>query len=171
MSGQTLDDEFGPGTQDVTHCITRRHNVKVAVQVNQYCASAVSGGVCPRAFALENIENVIADYEITAGMRPGRDYAIIAVVHSGGGPLVIKNGTTGDGVHIVKNEFEAKVMELMAKGVKFQFCQNTTRGMIRNGFLPAGNATAQLLPGVEYTTAGLSSLVDLQSRGYRYIQP
>ena len=64
----------------------------------------------------------------------------------------------------------------MARGVKFYFCQNTTRGFINNGTLPAANeaeggATAQLIDGVEYVTAGVTSISEFQQRGYEYVQP
>ena len=63
----------------------------------------------------------------------------------------------------------------MAMGVKFYFCQNTTRSFVANGTLPPGNvmggATAQLIDGVEYVTAGVTAIADLQEQGYRYVQP
>ena len=34
VSGLPLDEEFGAGTQELTRCLERRHNVKVVVQVN-----------------------------------------------------------------------------------------------------------------------------------------
>jgi len=64
----------------------------------------------------------------------------------------------------------------MAQGVRFFFCQNTTRGFIGNGTLPStdviqGGATEQLIDGVEYVTAGVTAISDLQEEGYRYVQP
>lgn len=172
----TLNMEFGDGTSDLTRCISRRNNVKLLIQINQYCGNSA----CTRAYALHNIYNVIADYETTYGMRPGKDYEIVAVVHSGGGPLVIKNGTTGDGgVHVVTNAFEDDVKDLMNKGVKFYFCMNTTRGMQKSGFLPA-DATSALVTSMDnngvmhsvgYVTAGITALADFQQRGYEYVQP
>jgi intracellular sulfur oxidation DsrE/DsrF family protein len=175
VTGKTLDEEFGQGTSDLTNCISRRNNVKLLIQINQYCGNSS----CTRAYALHNIYNVIADYETTYGMRPGKDYEIAAVVHSGGGPLVIKNGTTGDGVHFVTNAFEDDVKDLMNKGVKFYFCMNTTRGMQASGSLPA-DATSALVTSVDvngmehsvgYVTAGITALADFQQRGYEYVQP
>lgn len=171
----TLNQEFGEGTSNLTRCLSRRHDVKLLVQVNQYCGNSA----CTRAYALHNIYNVIADYETTYGMRPGKDYEIVAVVHSGGGPLVVKNGTTGDGVHVVTNAFQGDVEDLMNKGVKFYFCMNTTRGMQKSGFLPA-DATSALVTSVDdngvehsvhYVTAGITALADFQQRGYQYVQP
>ena len=172
----TLNMEFGDGTSDLTRCISRRNNVKLLVQINQYCSGALKpDGSCGRAYALHNIYNVIADYEVTYGMRPGKDYEIVAIVHSGGGPLVVKNGTNG----VVVNEFESQVQDLMNKGVKFYFCMNTTRGMQAQGKLPA-DATSALVTSVDsngvehsvgYVTAGITALADFQQRGYEYVQP
>jgi len=168
VNGKTLDEEFGPGTSDLTQCISRRHNVKLLVQVNQYCGNSS----CTRAYALHNIYNVIADYETTYGMRPGVDYEIAAIVHSGGGPLVIKDGV-GNNV----NAFEDDVMDLMNKGVKFYFCMNTTRGFMAQGkfFSTDDLVTSVDDNGVEhsvgYVTAGITALADFQQRGYEYVQP
>jgi len=42
VSGKMLDEEFGPGSGDLTHRITRRHNVKLLLRINQYCAGALN---------------------------------------------------------------------------------------------------------------------------------
>lgn len=170
VSGMDLNTEFGPGAAENTHCLARRHNVKLVVQINQFCAGSVVNGVCPRAYALENIQNIIDDYNITNGMKPGRDYEIAAIVHSGGGTLVVKNSALvahGKGT----NPFESQVRGLIAKGVKFYFCQNTVRGYIGNGILTAGNATSEVIDGVQYVTAGLTALADFQKTGWTYVQP
>jgi len=175
VSGKTLDDEFGPGTadrpgtQELTKCIKKRHKVKMVVQLNQ-----------GNGYGLGNITNIIDDYEITHGMVRGRDYEIVAVIHSAGGMMALKdketsNPTTGVVTH--RNASEGTIKTLMGKGVKFYFCQNTTRAFVRNGILPtyAGDAnvsaTAELIPGMLYTTAGLTSIADFQAQGYQYIQP
>jgi len=177
----TLDDEFGPGTSDITKCIKKRHQVKMVVQLNQY----ESGG---RAYGLGNIANIIDDYEITHGMVPGRDYEIVAVIHSGGGRLALKNkGINGANVEVAgRNAYQGTVEGLMTKGVKFYFCQNTTRTWMDQNpvegtptwltSLPKYNegeasATEQIIDGMLYTTAGLTSIADFQAQGYQYIQP
>lgn len=165
VSGKTLDAEFGPGTQDLTKCITKRSQVKMVVQINQL-------GTATRPYALGNIENIIADYETTHGMVRGRDYEIVAVIHSGAGLMALKNeGYNGAGQFVTgRNPAQSKVEALMAKGVKFYFCQNTTRAYLGT-HLPPGNATAELIPGMLYTTAGLTSIADFEAQGYQYIQP
>jgi intracellular sulfur oxidation DsrE/DsrF family protein len=177
VNNQTLDEEFGTGTQGVTRCAQFRHNVKVVIQVNTLCKDAA----CTKPYALGNIKNLIKDYEITNGMSK-EDYEIVAVVHSGGGGLVLQDGYTFvdsvKGPVTVSNKFQKDVEDLLAQGVKFYFCQNTTRGMIKKGALPevsestyGGGATEVLIPGVQYTTAGVTAISDLQSMGYKYIQP
>lgn len=174
-----LDQEFGLGTDELTRCLERRHKVKVVVQINQFCRDAVSNEACTRPYALGNIRNMIKDYEITHGMIQGRDYEIVAVVHSGGGKLVLKGvGDNNDNSVDDRNQFEAIVSGLIADGVKFYFCQNTTRSYVGQGILPqpdpeslTGGATGELIEGVEYTTAGVTAIADFQRQGYTYVQP
>ena len=156
VSGLDLDTEFGPGTAALTQCMDKRHHVKLVFQLN-------ANGNC---YGLGNIVNVIDDFEVTHGMVRGRDYQLAAIVHSAGGTMVVKNGVNG-----FANPCEAQVSALIAKGVKFYFCQNTTRGFIARGRLPAALANTQVIDGVEYVTAGLGALGDFQSRGWKYVQP
>lgn len=156
VSGQTLDDEFGPGVAALTKCNDKRHHVKLVFQLN---ANA-------NCYGLGNITNVIDDYEITHGMVRGRDYRIAAIVHSAGGTMVVKNGVNG-----FANPCEAQVSALIAKGVTFYFCQNTTRAYLGNGRLTAGLVKEQVIDGVEYVTAGLGAIADFQSSGWKYVQP
>jgi intracellular sulfur oxidation DsrE/DsrF family protein len=173
VKGLPLDEEFGPGTSDLTRCLSERHNVRLLVQINQYCARTAADGSCSRAYALHNIDNVIADYETTYGMQVGRDYEIVAIAHSGGGALMVKDGVNGNNV----NEFEGQVQDLMNKGVKFYFCMNTTRGMKAAGkFNDTGDLVTSMddngvMHSVGYVTAGITALADFQARGYTYVQP
>lgn len=181
-----LNAEFGPNSQELTRCLERRHNVKVVMQINKYCSNDQTNAACTKPYALGNIRNMIKDYENTYGMKRYKDYEIVAVVHSGGGALMLKNsGLDGNGNGVGpdavpptpgRNKYETDVKDLIADGVKFYFCQNTTRGMIRKNILPAatettGGATAELIPGVHYTTAGVTAISEFQSLGYRYVQP
>ena len=190
VSGLTLDEEFGPDSEGLTRCLERRNNVKVVIQVNQFCRDTwnkagdrvrkITDCDSGRAYALGNIKNMLNDYETTHGMTPGRDFELIAVVHSGGGDLILQDGYTfTDAVKgdvTISNPFQADVETLLDRGVRFLFCQNTTRGFMRNGKLPSyndgeGSATDAMIPGVEYTTAGVTAIADLQSQGYTYVQP
>jgi intracellular sulfur oxidation DsrE/DsrF family protein len=180
VNDKTLNDEFGPGTDGLTRCLSQRTHVKVVMQVNRFCRDSVPNADCAsnRAYALGNLRNMIKDYEITHGMVAGRDFKIVAVVHSGGGWLMLKDeGFDGDGNPVSgRNQFQSQVEDLIDMGVDFYFCQNTTRGFVAKNILPdttdtAGGATAELIDGVNYTTAGVTAIADFQSLGYRYVQP
>ena len=178
VTGKVLDDEFGPGSQEATRCLEERKKVKIVMQVNKFCRDSVANADCTRPYALGNITNMIKDYEITYGMKQGEDYEIVAVVHSGGGALLVKDeGYDGHGAPVSgRNQFQSLVESLMDQGVKFYFCQNTTRGMIKKNVLPdametTGGATAELIDGVQYVTAGVTAIGEFQSQGYKYVQP
>ena len=164
VNGLSLDAEFGPGVGALTKCNDKRHNVKVVFQLNASQTDPAKGAL--NCYGLGNITNVIDDYEITHGMTRGRDYQIAAIVHSGGGPMVVKDTTNG-----YANGCQPQVEALIAKGVKFYFCQNTTRGFIKNGRLTQGMVKEQVIDGVEYVTAGLGAIADFQSSGWEYVQP
>jgi len=194
----TLDLEFGDGTSAKTTCLSKRKDVNIVMQLNKSCrdsyathptgtngkptgeVSRVVNNVanCSRPYALGNLANMLADLTITNGIDP-KEIDIKVVVHSGGGYLLLNDsGYDGNGNYIEsgRNKFQSNVEALMKQGVRFFFCQNTTRGFIRNGTLPdaneaEGGATAQLIKGVEYVTAGVTAISDLQEQGYRYVQP
>jgi len=191
----TLDEEFGPGTSDKTTCLESRENIKIVMQLNKSCRDSyashpvgtngkptgdvsrvinnIANCASNRAYALGNLRNMLKDLKITNGIAP-EDIDIRVVVHSGGGYVLLNDaGFDGAGNYIAsgRNKFQSQVEDLMDEGVRFFFCQNTTRGFIRNGTLPAGDATAQLIDGVEYVTAGVTAISDLQEQGYRYVQP
>ena len=159
----TLDEEFGPGTAGITECLKQRRRVKLIVQANQFCMDNVSNAECTRPYALLNLFKMIDDFEITHGMKAGRDYEMAVIAHTKGGPLMLKDETV--------NQFRGHVERLLDQGVKFYLCQNATRAMIRNGLLPVGDATANIIDGVEYVTAGITAVTDFQYRGYVYVQP
>jgi intracellular sulfur oxidation DsrE/DsrF family protein len=163
VSGMTLDEEFGPDSASITHCLKRRSRVKLVVQANQFCMDNVSNAECTRPYALLNLSKMIDDFEITHDMKPGRDYEMAVIAHTKGGPLMLKDETV--------NQFRGQVETLIQQGVKFYLCQNATRAMIRNGLLPAGDATINIIDGVEYVTAGITAVTDFQYQGYVYVQP
>jgi len=190
-----LNDEFGAGTTTITRCLSDQNKPKVVMQINLACRdSYVDGDVVKndvghcasnRAYALGNITNMIADYEGSHGID---NWEIVAVVHSGGWGMLVKDGYTftnrlGEGggtpgVKTLSNQFQSQLEDLIGEGVRFLFCQNTTRGMISRGNLPTvaesaggGGATEALIDGVEYTTAGVTAIADFQKRGYSYVQP
>jgi len=191
-----LNDEFGAGTTAITRCLSDQNKPKVVMQINLACRdSYVDGDVVKndvvhcannRAYALGNITNMIKDYEGSHGID---NWEIVAVVHSGGWGMLVKDGYsftnlpgegggTPDTKKTLSNQFQSQVEDLVKQGVRFLFCQNTTRGMIGRGNLPTvaesaggGGATEALIDGVEYTTAGVTAIADLQKQGYSYVQP
>lgn len=164
--GMSFDEEFGAGAEKLTRCIEQRHKVKVVYQVNQFCRDDVALPECKRPYALGNIANAIKDYELNYGMKAGKDYEIVAVVTSGGGNLMLQNQFARQG-----NQFEGQVRDLMNKGVKFYFCQNTARSMMKKNQITPGQATTEIIPGIQFVTAGVTAMPDLVNKGYVLIQP
>ena len=146
VSGMTLEQEFGPGAAAVTRCIKKRERVKAVYNVYQQCKNSS----CSKPFALGNIKNAIKDYEITHGMKRGKDYKIVAVVYGPAWKLVVKG-----------NPFEATVLDLISKGVEIQFCQNTARN---NNI-----KLVDMVDGVTFVTAGVTALADYQQLGYSIV--
>lgn len=170
----TFDQMFGSDAVANMNCVQKRNNVKLVVQVNDFCRDSVPSIVdcaAGRAFALGNMKNMIKDYEITHGMQPGTGYEMVAVVHSGGGHLLRKVVGKDSSGNPIANPFIADVQYLMDRGVKFYFCLNTAAGFIKRGALTQGSIDPQLIDGIEYVPAGLTSIVDFQKRGYTYVQP
>ncbi len=164
-----LDTEFGPGATALTRCIKKRDEVKVVVQINKFCRDDVPNAQCGanRGYTLNNIANMIDDYENNYGMQRGKDYKIVAVTYAGGSHMLIQDRYSKTG----GNPLEPAVRDLMAKGVTFYFCQNTARNFIKRGFLDAGEVTNVIIPGVQFTTAGVTGIADFEALGYRYLAP
>ena len=156
VSGLTLNDEFGPGTSDITRCL-KKTPVKVVYQINTSCQNEL----CSKPYALGNIQNAINDYQITHGLKLGRDFEIVAIAHSGGYRLMTANDAQE--AFSEENPFQEQVESLIAQGVRIYFCQNTSRSK--------GIVTANLIPGIKYVTSGVTAITDFQLMGYAYMQP
>lgn len=157
VSGIPLDEEFGPGTAEITRCLDNREGVRVVYQVNKSCGNAD----CSKPYALGNIRNAILDYEITHGLPLHDGYDITLVVYSAGYQLVLDNNAIepfGE-----PNPFQDQVEELLLNGVHVYFCQNTGRNK--------GIITANLIPGVEWVTSGVTAITDFELKGYASIAP
>ena len=104
--------------------------------LSQAKKSCVSAANCTRPYALGNLVNMLKDYTITNGIAAS-EIDIKVVVHSEGGFLLLKDeGYDGNGNPVTgRNKFQTNVEALMDDGVKFYFCQNTTRGFIKKGIL------------------------------------
>lgn len=162
VSGMTLTEEFGQAVANDTRCVKKRHEVKTMFAIDQYVTDPSNPGTSG-PYALHQLQNVYNDYTITAGMKVGIDFQLIAVVHGPGGRLLLSDPA--------QNRFIAQVQHLMDEGVKFYFCENTVRGFMHAGLLEPGNVAAGVIPGVHFVTAGLAAMSDFESEGYNYVQP
>lgn len=161
---QSFTDKFGPDVLDKMRCNKRRSEVKMVMQVNAFLDAK------NRPYGFRNLPNMIKDLTVTHAVKK---HEIAVVVHSGGYPAVLD--PSGSHPEAWKNAqapgpFAGKwptvadmVTAIMNMGVKVYFCLNTAA---------AKNITTdQILPGVEYVPAGLTSIVDFQYDGYKYVQP
>jgi intracellular sulfur oxidation DsrE/DsrF family protein len=157
-SGNTLtfEDKFGPGTLELMNCLKKRKRVKLVMQINQ----GIDGK--GRPYGLRNLQNMINDYKITHGMRD-KDFDISVIVHSAGFPFILDPDAATPHPMAANNTFAGMVKGFMAKGVKFYFCMNTGAAL--------NIKTNQMIPGIEYVTAGLTAVTDFQYQGYKYVQP
>ncbi len=153
----SIEDKFGAGSMAATHCLGKTKQVKVLYQVNNLCKNSA----CTAAYGLGNIQNHINDMTITHGMDDD-NYEIAVVVHSGGWKLILNNDATSR--HAATNPFQAAMEQAVANPrIHVMFCQNTAA--------KKGIKLENMIPGVGFTTAGVSAISDLQEEGYRYIQP
>lgn len=152
----SYDAKFGPGTTEIMSCIKKREDVKVVMQVNGF----VDGKGRPYGF--RNLTPMLNDYFITHGIDED-EVDITVIIHGGGYPFVLDPAAEGAHAEAGKNTFKGMVTGLINRGVKVKLCLNTAAAK--------NIKTHQILPGVSYVTAGLTSIADLQSRGFRYIQP
>ncbi|MDH5426275.1 MAG: DsrE family protein [Gammaproteobacteria bacterium] len=153
----SIDEKFGPGSMAATRCLANTKAVKSLYQINALCKDAA----CTAPYALGNIQNHINDLTITHGMDAD-DYEIAVVVHAGGWKLVLNNNS--DTPHAATNPFQSAMEAAVANPrIKVMFCANTAA--------KKGIKLSQMIPGIKFSTAGVSAISDLQEEGYRYIQP
>lgn len=142
----TFQDIFGEDGLDKMRCNERRSNVKMVMQVNLY-----EQGDNPYGF--RNLQNIINDFEVTHGIK---NWNIAVVVHSSGWRLVVNNSVENAYIDVVK-KFIAN------PNVDVYYCLNTAAAR--------GHTTGDIIDGVKFVPAGLSSIMDFQYQGYKYIQP
>ena len=165
--GDSFEDKFGPDVLEKMRCNKRRSNVKMVMQIN--AAFDAKG----RMYGFRNLPNIINDFEITHGIKK---WEIAVVIHSGGYPFVLDPDAANPHPAAPLNDQEvnapfpdenltgAEVVEkLIGMGVDVYFCLNTAAAL--------SITTDQILPSVKYVPAGLSSLVDFQYDGFKYVQP
>jgi len=139
----TFEDKFGYDVLDNLRCNERRSQVRMVMQVNLY----EQGG---KPYGFRNLNNIINDFEITHGID---NWKIAVVVHSGGSDFVVKD-----------NKYEGLVEQYIDNpNVDIYYCLNTAAAK--------GYTTDDIIEGIKFVPAGLSSIMDFQYQGYKYIQP
>lgn len=166
-NGIPMDVEFGPGTQEITHCLQKRHDAKVVVSVDTTHPTVKSGAINPlKATFLSNVDLMIANYEQVHGMKIGKDIDV-AVVASSSGALLMTKRHKAWGVDALgnplPNPFAALVQKGIDAGMKFYLCQMAAREL--------GIKTDNVLDGVEQVPGGQIAVGDLQLMGYALIKP
>jgi len=175
----SIDEEFGEGINAVTTCLMNREKIKLVIQINKSCrdTTVVSDASTPSGYAIENhprscgttrgygiaqLKNMLRDYTVTHGIAMSK-IDIKVVVHGGGGLMMLD---------MPWNNLKPAVQDLQETGaVKFYFCQNTLRGLAPKMGMTTQQLVSKVLPDVEYVTAGLTAISDLQEQGYIYVQP
>jgi intracellular sulfur oxidation DsrE/DsrF family protein len=163
----SFEDKFGDDVLERMRCNKRRSVVKMVMQVNAAFDSQI------RMYGFRNLPNIINDLEITHGVKR---WEIAVVIHSGGYPFVLDPDATNPHPNAYLNDqvvnapfpgqglTGAEVVEkLIGMGVDVYFCLNTAAAL--------NITTDQILPGVQFVPAGLTSIVDFQYDGFKYVQP
>jgi intracellular sulfur oxidation DsrE/DsrF family protein len=170
--GMSFEDQFGADVLEKMRCNKRRANVKMVMQVNTAPQANAAPEDEPKPmYGFKNLPNIIKDFEITHGVK---NWEIAVVIHSGGFPYVLDPNVKFPHELAWKNDQPvaapypgltgAEVVEkFIGMGVDVYFCLNTAAAL--------GITTDQILPGVKYVPAGLSSLIDFQYDGFKYVQP
>lgn len=172
---QTLDEEFGVGTQQITHCIQKRKHAKVVVEIGRTWPLNVAGTADKtQATFLTNIPRMRENYEDVHGMKIGEDVLVMAVTSGTGTALMTKKhwifgGIDGkpvdktDPTTWAPNPFIDQLMYGLSRNIKFFACQTASRSL--------GIKKDNLIEGVEFVPAGHIAVADLQLLGYALINP
>jgi len=124
----SFEEKFGYDVLEKMQCNKRRSNVKLVMQVNAY----EQGG---NAYGFRNLPNIIKDFEMTHGIE---NWRIAVIVHSGGWPLVVKNG-----------KYQSMIEGYAEHpNVDIYYCLNTAAAR--------GHKTDDIVDGVKFVTAGVS---------------
>ncbi len=166
-NGIPMDVEFGPGTQEITHCLQVRHNAKVVISMDATHPKGKNGlARTDKATFLSNVDFMIANYEQVHGMKIGKDIKVV-VVGSSSGALLLTKAHKAWGVdalgQALPNPFAALVQKGIDAGMKFYLCQMAAREL--------GIKRDNTLDGVEMVPGGHIAVADLQMRGYALIIP
>lgn len=159
--GAALD---GTPTSEMTTCLLRRHHVKAVIGISASDWNAKAG----KARQIVNVFNLIENYTGMYGMEANKDFHVLAIGYGAGARWWLTDEAY-DRLHgtnptvFEPNPSKAAVLTMLDKGIKVLMCQNTMKA---NGYL-----TADLIPGVKMVPAGVTSIVDAQLLGFKYLNP
>jgi intracellular sulfur oxidation DsrE/DsrF family protein len=155
-----MDAKFGAGTSAITQCIYKRHDIRVAINMSTNVLNPKSG----ISQTLNNVNNMIANYEGMYGLTLGEGYRIAIVAHFAGGRFLLSDAAYNRSFNVTTgNPSRAAVEALVAKGIPIYMCQNTMSG---NNWV-----TADLIPGVQEAPAGVVAITDFGMRGWVVLTP
>lgn len=167
VNGLTLDQEFGPGTSDITHCLEVRKKAKVVISMNKLHGFDKNGKpTLDKPYFIDNLYKMRETYEVTHGMKIGVDIDIIVVATNSGALLLVDPATALPAQVSDPNynpEWKALVEEGLKWGFKFYLCQQASRTY--------NIKTQNVIKGVEMVPGGNTAILDLQLQGYAYLQP
>uniref|UniRef100_A0A7S0AE53 DsrE/DsrF-like family protein n=1 Tax=Minutocellus polymorphus TaxID=265543 RepID=A0A7S0AE53_9STRA len=160
-SSLKLNQEFGTDTKKNTRCLANTSGVKLLVHIQRHCV--IGGGAdkenseCTESHALNVVVNAMKDYEET-GMKRGKDYHIAVVLNSNGAIFGLDPDVDDANENANENHSATTVRDLLDEGVSIYLCQNTAR--FKNIMMH------QLIDGIQFVTAGVTAIGDLQMEGY-----
>jgi intracellular sulfur oxidation DsrE/DsrF family protein len=155
-----MDAKFGAGTSAITQCLYKRQDIRVAINLSTNVLNPKSG----ISQTLNNVNNMIANYEGMYGLTLGEGYRIAIVAHFAGGRFLLTDEAYNRSFNVTTgNPSRATIEALVAKGIPIFMCQNTMSG---NNW-----ATGDLISGVHEVPAGVTALADYGMRGWVTLTP
>lgn len=154
-----IDNEFGPGTSNLTKCLEHRKNVKSVVNMSSAALNKAGS-----AQQLINVRNMVDNYRNMYGMAINDDFTIVIVGHGAGGRWLVSDAAYNKSFGVTTGNPNKALLEgLVADGVPVYMCQNTMRAF--------GWKTSDILPGVKEVPAGVTAVVDFAKSGYVALTP
>lgn len=155
-----IETEFGAGTAANTTCITQREEIKVVMNMSTSVLNPKSG----ISQTINNVYNMIGNYEGVYGMTFGDQYKIVIVAHFAGARFLLSDAAYNKTYGVTTgNPSRAAVEGLLAKGVPIYMCQNTMRA---NAWM-----SSDLIPGVQEVPGGVVALADYALRKWAVLTP
>lgn len=155
-----MNIDFGPGTSDVTKCLTVRDDIRVAVNLSTSTLNPKSG----ISQTINNVKNLIQNYEGIYGLTLNDEYEVVVVAHFAGGRFLLNDDAYNRTYAVTTgNPTRVDIEALVAKGIPIYMCQNTMRS---NQWV-----SADLIPGVLQVPGGVAALVDYSLQHWALLTP